>query len=133
MPYTVSFSVIKGQSHETRITSRISFSRLARSLSVIKGVLTQLDHMYYFSLLSAPYLYLFIKKIIFFDPNCNLPIPRPPQRTPKLQAKPSALKREHQHLKTWIFLTFFSCFVDHFCPPGSGSNPGLDLDPQQKN
>ena len=31
--------------------------------------------------------------------NCNLLIPRPPERTPKLQEKPSAVKREHPVLK----------------------------------
>jgi hypothetical protein len=38
---------------------------------------------------------------------CNLPIPRPPQRTPKLQEKPSAPKREHPALQNMTFLHFF--------------------------
>jgi hypothetical protein len=37
-------------------------------------------------------LYIFVIK------NCNLLIPRPPYRTPKLQEKPSALKKEHPAL-----------------------------------
>jgi hypothetical protein len=35
----------------------------------------------------------------------------------KLQKKPSALKREHPALQNMKYLIF----VDHFCPPGSGS------------
>ncbi len=38
----------------------------------------------------------------------------------KLQKKPSALKRDIQHLKTWNFL-IFTTFMGHFWPPGSGS------------
>ncbi len=30
-------------------------------------------------------------------------------------------KENIQHFKTWNFSTFFSIFVGHFCPPGSGS------------
>ncbi len=30
-------------------------------------------------------------------------------------------KENIQHLKTWNFFNFFSSFVGHFCPPGSGS------------
>jgi hypothetical protein len=42
-----------------------------------------------------------LKKIIFFlIKNYNLPIPRPPQRTSKLQEKPSDLKRGLQHFNT---------------------------------
>jgi hypothetical protein len=41
------------------------------------------------------------KKIHFFKiKNYNLPKPRPPSRTSKLQKKPSALKKELQHFKT---------------------------------
>jgi len=43
-----------------------------------------------------------------------------PERTSKLQKKPSALKREHPSLQNMTFLTF-STFVVHFCPPGSES------------
>ncbi len=39
----------------------------------------------------------------------------------KLQEKPSALKREHPALQNMKILYFFSIFVGHFCPPGSGS------------
>jgi hypothetical protein len=39
----------------------------------------------------------------------------------------SALKREHP-LQKMKFINFFSIFVGHFCPPGSGSN--LHPDPQ---
>jgi hypothetical protein len=41
--------------------------------------------------------------------------------------KPSALKKNIQHLKKLNLLTFFY-LLGHFCPPGSGSNP--DPDPQ---
>jgi hypothetical protein len=40
---------------------------------------------------------------------------------PKLQEKPSALKREHPALQKMKILSFFSIFWVHFCPPGSGS------------
>jgi hypothetical protein len=40
---------------------------------------------------------------------------------PKLQEKPSVLKREHPVLKAMKILAFFSIFVGLFCPPGSGS------------
>ncbi len=39
----------------------------------------------------------------------------------KLQKKPSALKRGHPTLQNMNFYQFFSTFVSHFCPPGSGS------------
>ncbi len=55
---------------------------------------------------------------IFLIKNCNLPIPRP--WTPKLQEKPSALKREHPALQKMKILFFFGV-LGHFCPPGSGS------------
>ncbi len=71
----------------------------------------------------------------FFFKNCNLPIPRPPQSMSKLQKKPSALKRGHPTLQNMNFYKFFSTFVGHFCPPGSGSGfririwiPNPDLD-----
>jgi hypothetical protein len=44
---------------------------------------------------------------IFLIKNCNLLIPRPSLRTPKLQEKPSALKREHPILKNMKILDFF--------------------------
>jgi hypothetical protein len=62
---------------------------------------------------------------IFLIKNCNLLIPRPPYRTPKLQEKPLALKREHPVLKNMKILDFFSIFVGHFCPPGSGSGAAI--------
>jgi hypothetical protein len=37
------------------------------------------------------------------------------------QIHPSALKRKHPALQNIKFLKFFSTFVGHFCPPGSGS------------
>ncbi len=43
----------------------------------------------------------------FWIKNYNLPIPRPPQRTSKLQKKPSALKRKHPELQNMKFLNFF--------------------------
>ncbi len=39
-----------------------------------------------------------------------------------LQEKPSALKKEHSALQNKKFLRFFSIYVGHFCPPGSGSS-----------
>ncbi len=48
---------------------------------------------------------------------------------PKLQEKNSALKREHPVLKNMKILDFFSIFVGHFCPPGSGSAIWCDPDP----
>jgi hypothetical protein len=39
--------------------------------------------------------------------NCNLPIPRPPLSTSKLQKKPSALKRGHPTLQTMNFYKNF--------------------------
>jgi hypothetical protein len=39
--------------------------------------------------------------------NYNLPIPRPRERTSKLQKNPSALKREHPALQNMKFLNFF--------------------------
>ncbi len=44
---------------------------------------------------------------IYLIKNCNL-------RMPKLEEKPSALKREHSALQTMKFLNFFSIFVGHF-------------------
>ncbi len=75
--------------------------------------------------------------IFFLIKNCNLPIPRPPYSTSKLQLSKGAI----QHFKTWTFKKI-STFVGHFCPPDpdsesgsgstdpieSGSNP--DSDPQ---
>jgi hypothetical protein len=43
--------------------------------------------------------YSFIFLFLFLIKNCNLLIPRRPQRMSKLQEKPSALKREHPALK----------------------------------
>ncbi len=43
----------------------------------------------------------------------------------KLRKKPSALKRDIQHFKTWNFL-IFSTFGGHFCPPGSGSTDPMN-------
>jgi hypothetical protein len=39
--------------------------------------------------------------------NYNLPIPRPPERTSKLQKKPPALKRKHPALENMKYLNFF--------------------------
>jgi hypothetical protein len=42
---------------------------------------------------------IMLKKIyLFLIKNCNLLIPRPPERTPKLKKNSSALKREHPTL-----------------------------------
>ncbi len=51
-----------------------------------------------------------LKKSYFFDQNFNLLIPRPPQRTCKLQEKPSARKRERPALQNLTFFHFFLLF-----------------------
>ncbi len=63
--------------------------------------------------------------------NCNLLIPRTPLRTPKLQEKPSALKREHPALQKMKILFFFLFESGSYQPSawirrsrsGSGSTP----------
>ncbi len=86
----------------------------------------------------------FLKYLLLIK-NCNLLIPRPPQRTSKLQEKPSALEREHPALQKIKFINFFSIFAGHFAPTDpdpdsesgsgdpneSGSNP--ETDPQHGN
>jgi hypothetical protein len=64
------------------------------------------------------------KKFFFFFKNYNLPIPRPPERTSKIQMKPSALKKRtflyfYIISKHEIFYFFLLSWV--ICPPGSGS------------
>jgi hypothetical protein len=54
----------------------------------------------------------------FHIKNYNLPIPRPPEITPKLQKKPSTLKREHPALQNIKFLNFFF-FRGSFLPSWS--------------
>jgi hypothetical protein len=76
------------------------------------------------------YLFIIIK-------NYNLPIPWHPQRTSKLQEKPSALKREHSALQNMKFHNFFLFLWVIFAlldpdPEStdlieSGSNPDPDL------
>jgi hypothetical protein len=44
---------------------------------------------------------------IFLIKNCNLLIPRPLQRTSKLQEKPSAFKRKHSAIQNMNFIYFF--------------------------
>jgi hypothetical protein len=63
--------------------------------------------------------------------NFNLLIPRPPKRAPKLQEKPSALKREHPVLKNMKILDFF-LFLWVFLPSWIRiriSNLNADPDP----
>ena len=68
--------------------------------------------------------------------NCNLLIPRPPKRTPKLQEKPSALKREHPVLKNRKILDFFLilwvifALLDPDPDPEAQINADLDPDPK---
>ncbi len=56
----------------------------------------------------------------------------------KLQKKPSALKRGHPKLQNMNFYKFFSAFVGHLGPPGSGSGStgpieyGSNPDPDPK-
>jgi hypothetical protein len=52
--------------------------------------------------------------------NCNLLIPR----APKLQEKPSALKRKHPAPQNMKFLMFYFYFRVIFCPPRSGFKSG---------
>jgi hypothetical protein len=52
----------------------------------------------------------FTAEKIFLFKNNNLPIPRPPLRTSKLQMKFSALNKEHPTLQNMKFLNFF-----YFC------------------
>jgi hypothetical protein len=59
--------------------------------------------------------------------NFNLPIPRPPQRTSKLQKKPSALKREHPALQNMKFLNFLLLLWVIFAL--LDPDPNFDLDP----
>jgi hypothetical protein len=86
------------------------------------------------------------KKIkFFFIKNYNLPIPRPPKRTSKLQKKPSALKRGHPTFKNmnfynWVIFALLDPESDSESRSGStdpiesGSNPDplsrLNPDPQ---
>jgi hypothetical protein len=44
---------------------------------------------------------------------------------PKLQEKPSALKREHPELKKHENSRLVSIFVGGFCPAGSGSGSAI--------
>ncbi len=63
---------------------------------------------------------------IFFIKNCYLLIPRPPQRTSKLQEKSSSLKREHLATKfelssfLWVILTLLD--PDPYSQCWSGSS-----------
>jgi hypothetical protein len=58
------------------------------------------------------------KSDISLSKNCNLLIPRPPQKTSKLQEKPSAQ-----------FLNFFYIFLGNSCPPPPpGSRSGSELE-----
>jgi hypothetical protein len=61
--------------------------------------------------------------------NCNLLIPRPPLRTPKLQEKPSVLKREHLVLKNMKILDFFLFFWVIFALliPDPDPDPGTQI------
>jgi hypothetical protein len=57
-----------------------------------------------------------------FIKNCNLLNPRPPYRTPKLQPKPSAFKREHPALRSLEILYIFA-LLDPDPDPHSDLNP----------
>jgi hypothetical protein len=59
----------------------------------------------------------------FWIKNYNLPIPRNPEMTSKLQKKPSAFKIEHPALQNMKFLNFLQLLrvILSFCLPGSGS------------
>jgi hypothetical protein len=55
------------------------------------------------------------KRFFYFYENYNFVIPRPPERTSKLQQKPSPLKREHPALQNMKFINFFY-FCGSFLP-----------------
>ncbi len=62
--------------------------------------------------------------------NYNLPIPRPPETTSKLQKKPSALKREHpalQNMKFFLLLWLIFVLLD----PDPDTDPRPWLNPYQ--
>jgi hypothetical protein len=69
---------------------------------------------------------------MFLIKNCNLLIRRLPQRTYKLQVKPSALKREHSaHQKMkffnfFIFLWVIFALLDPDLGPLTWLNPDLE-------
>ncbi len=71
---------------------------------------------------------------IFLIKNCNLPIPRPPQRRSKLQRKPSAFKRKHPALQNMKFLIFsyycgsYIALLDQDSESGSGSTDLIESD-----
>jgi hypothetical protein len=54
---------------------------------------------------------ILLLKYFFLIKNYILLIPRPSERIPKLQEKPSALKREHPALQNMIFLLFIFLWV----------------------
>jgi hypothetical protein len=80
------------------------------------------------------------KNLIFFIKNCNLPIPKPPLKTSRLQKMPLALKREHPALQNMKFLNFFKllwvifALLDPAYESGYGSNDliesGSNSDPK---
>ncbi len=53
----------------------------------------------------------FTAEFFFFIKNCNLPLPRLPLLTPKLQEKPSALKNEHLAFQNMKFFHFCGSFL----------------------
>jgi hypothetical protein len=61
----------------------------------------------------------------------SLLIPRPPIRTPKLQEKPSALKREHPALQNMKFLYFFQFMWVIFAllDPDPNQTTQINVDP----
>jgi hypothetical protein len=69
----------------------------------------------------------------FLIKNCNLIIPRPPQRTSSKQEKPSALKREHPALQKMKFINRFQFFLAIFAlldpEPDRDSGPWTPLNP----
>jgi hypothetical protein len=62
----------------------------------------------------------------FWIKNYNLLIPRPPQRTSKLQETPSALKREHSSLQNMKFLklVLFLWLIFELLDPDPDSKSG---------
>ncbi len=75
--------------------------------------------------------------LIFLIKSCNLLIPRPPKRTPKLQEKPSALTGEHpaiQNMKILYFFLFLWVIFALLDPdPDPATQINADLQPCQND
>jgi hypothetical protein len=68
----------------------------------------------------------------FGSKNYNLPIPRPLSRTPKLQEKPSALKKEHPALQNMkiLYLFLFLWVIFSLLDPDPDPATQINADPK---